>query len=506
MKEDFLSTSHKAFQINQDSRIYGTFAEIGAGQEVARFFFQAGQASQTVAKTMSAYDMTFSDTIYGRGERYVSLKRLQNMLQHEFHLLEQRLKKKKGKSTCFFAFANTVTTSSQSHFHNPLFSSHFSSCHGWLGLRFQTHPGGAYSDIFFHVHMLDRFRLQQQEALGVLGVNLIHSAFYLYGKGKKEKFISSLVDGLHQNRIEIDFIEIKGPDVNKDDNSLMNLDLIQNDLSKTVLLGPEKKSSHQVLHLRESIYQKSLFFLRNDSSTSLASQIALLKDTQKQIKTLHKKKGSVPSSAFLKSYSSPFSFTSFLSLEEDKPLIFMTLYKKVLKGSQHKKNREINQKLLRHIKKINSSKFPVLVSSFPFLFSLKSHLRQYTEKNIFFLIHSSELIQIFENKINSFYKKGLSQEKTHLVSYSRLDFLKVLSELFDPHVFLVLSNGGSVQKHSSFLDTKEEAQKNPFNVPSFISKDLVSFFSKRKSLQHFFHYLLEERHILHMEKKMGHIP
>src|SRR5881398_251239 len=164
-----IGTNKKAFQIILDSNRYGTFAEIGAGQEVARRFFHVGGAAGTVAKTMSAYDMTFSDAIYGSAQRYVSRDRLQTMLDHEYSLLIERLDKKLGGVRTFFVFADTVAARS--------FKQHNES-HGWLGVRFQAEPRGEPSQIIIHVRMLDESNADQQEALGVVGVNLLYGAFY----------------------------------------------------------------------------------------------------------------------------------------------------------------------------------------------------------------------------------------------------------------------------------------------------------------------------------------
>src|SRR5712691_3418311 len=164
-----VGTNKKAFQINLDAKKYGTFAEIGAGQEVARRFFFVGGAAGTIAKTMSAYDMTFSDAIYGPTDRYVSRKRLQTMLDHEYGLLIERLDKKLGAERTFFVFADTVAARS--------FKQHNES-HGWLGMRFQFAARGEPSQIIIHVRMLDEANVDQQESLGVIGVNLIYGAFY----------------------------------------------------------------------------------------------------------------------------------------------------------------------------------------------------------------------------------------------------------------------------------------------------------------------------------------
>src|ERR671926_751266 len=175
-----VGTNRKAFQINLDRQKYGTFAEIGAGQEVARRFFHVGGAAGTIAKTISAYDMTFSDAIYGPTDRYVSRKRLFTMLDHEYALLVERLDAKWGAERTFFVFADTVAARS--------FKQHNES-HGWLGVRFQPAPRAEPSQIIIHVRMLDEANVDQQEALGVIGVNLIHGAFYC---PKPEEMISSL--------------------------------------------------------------------------------------------------------------------------------------------------------------------------------------------------------------------------------------------------------------------------------------------------------------------------
>src|ERR1700756_305389 len=186
-----IGTNRKAFQINLDRAKYGTFAEIGGGQEVARRFFHVGGAAGTIAKTMSAYDMTFSDAIYGPTDRYVSRRRLQTMLDHEYDLLLERLERKLGSEKTFFVFADTVAARS--------FKQHNES-HGWLGVRFQTHPPNQPSQIIIHVRMLDEANVDQQEALGVIGVNLLHGAFY---QSEPERLISSLHENLAPERMQL---------------------------------------------------------------------------------------------------------------------------------------------------------------------------------------------------------------------------------------------------------------------------------------------------------------
>src|SRR5580700_1920946 len=200
MTREILSTHQKALQINLDPNKYGTFAEIGAGQEVARWFFRVGGASGTIAKSISAYDMIISDAIYGHAERYVSRQRLETMLDHEFSLLLERLKEKRGATTRFFVFADTVVARSYSR---------LDDAHGWLGIRFQTEPGLEPSQIIVHVRLWDKENLAEQEALGIVGVNLVHGAMYL--NKDPGALISSLADNVGVERVEVDMIQFSGP-------------------------------------------------------------------------------------------------------------------------------------------------------------------------------------------------------------------------------------------------------------------------------------------------------
>jgi hypothetical protein len=218
-----VGTNRKALQINLDTKRYGTFAEIGAGQEVARRFFQVGGAAGTIAKTMSAYDVTFSDAIYGPADRYVSRKRLQTMLDHEYDLLLERLGAKLGSERTFFCFADTVAARSFKQYNES---------HGWLGVRFQTQPRSDPSQIIIHVRMLDEGNVDQQEALGVIGVNLLYGAFY---HSQPEKLISSLQENLAPGHIEVDMIKFSGPAFHHVDNRLMSLQLVSQGLTNAVM-------------------------------------------------------------------------------------------------------------------------------------------------------------------------------------------------------------------------------------------------------------------------------
>jgi hypothetical protein len=237
----------KALQINLDLRWYGTIAEIGAGQEVARWFFRAGGAAGTVAKSMSAYDMAVSDAVYGKADRYVSKGRLQAMLDHEFQLNLDRLGDERGDETAFFAFADTVVARSYRG---------GNECHGWMGVKFQSHPRDEASQIVVHVRMLDAEAALQQEALGVVGVNLLYAAFFVHHE--PERLVESLLDRLTTGRIEIDMIELKGIEFRSVDNRLMALKLVQVGLSGAAMFGPDR----QVLQPSEVLRKKAILVER----------------------------------------------------------------------------------------------------------------------------------------------------------------------------------------------------------------------------------------------------
>ncbi len=242
-----VGTQQKALSINLDRRKYGAFAEIGAGQEVVRWFFRVGAAAATIAKSMSAYDMLVSDSIYGKAERYVSRNRLQNMLDHEYGLLLERLDEKRGENTEFFVFADTVAA--RGYKGND-------DCHGWMGIKFQTAPRSEPNQIILHVRMLDIDNFSQYEALGIVGVNLIHSAFANFEK--PELVIEALADNLTTNRIEIDMIKFSGPVFSGVDHRLMSLRLVQQDLSDAAMFA----ANGEVLQPSEVLYKKPVLIER----------------------------------------------------------------------------------------------------------------------------------------------------------------------------------------------------------------------------------------------------
>ncbi|MDE0534878.1 TonB-dependent receptor [Tenacibaculum sp. L6] len=243
------TTTMKALKINLNAHIYGTFAEIGAGQETARNFFRAGGASGTIAKAMSAYDKDFSDAIYGieKDNRYVTEPRLKKMLKHEMDLIEERLTRQKHPDKLFFSYANTVATIN--------FSKKFKG-HGWVGIRFQLDPLEDYNEIVLHLRFKETDARQQQETLGVLGVNLIYGAYYLNDNPKD--LLKSFYDNIDKDRLEIDMINFSGPRFMYVDNRLMSLQLVKNGMTNAVMFGPDGNNMLPA----QVLYKKNILALR----------------------------------------------------------------------------------------------------------------------------------------------------------------------------------------------------------------------------------------------------
>ncbi len=262
-----LTIKEKALQINLRRDIYGSFAEIGAGQDVAANFFKAGGASGTIAKTMSAYDMSFSDAIYGTSERYVCESRLSKMLEHEYQLLLERLPHIASK-TMFFSFANTLEALNYERTNKP---------HGWIGLRFQANPNGQYNECIIHIKMLDNDALLQQQAVGIVGVNLIFGCFFIKDP---EELLISLVDGLTHGRIGIDMFKLSGPDFDHVDNRLMSLKLVKHGLTRAAMFGPDGN----VLQPSEALYKKNVLVLRGRFSPVTHVNVDMLLSGRRQFK------------------------------------------------------------------------------------------------------------------------------------------------------------------------------------------------------------------------------
>ena len=268
MTREKLDSHQKASQINMDPNKYGTIAEIGAGQEVARWFFRVGGAAGTIAKSISAYDVAVSDAIYGSARRYVSRERLLTMLDYEYGVLLQRLREKREPTMEFFAFANTVTARS--------YRRADAETHGWMGIRFQHVPGSEASEIILHVRMLDRENIQQQETVGILGVNLIHGAFHLHHA--PEELLESLLDNLTRARVEVDLVKVSGPAFPNVDNRLISLELVARGLSDATMFTADG----EVVQPGELLYKKAILVERGSFRPFTNANLDMLTCAQAQ--------------------------------------------------------------------------------------------------------------------------------------------------------------------------------------------------------------------------------
>jgi hypothetical protein len=253
--DEKIGTHQKALTINLNDSIFGSFAEIGAGQEVARWFLTVGGASGTVAKTISAYDKGVSDDLYGRGTRYVSQPRLEAMMESEWKQLLAELQASRGATTRFFTYVDTV---SARNFAGT------NECHGWVGLRFQQELGGPPSDVVLHVNLQDSTNLRQQEAVGILGVNLIYAA--VHHLDSPEEFLSCVFEDLSLERVEIDLVDLKGSAFETWDKSLLHASLVTNGYAEAVAFSAEGKTipPTELLYKKALVLAPGLFEIASD--------------------------------------------------------------------------------------------------------------------------------------------------------------------------------------------------------------------------------------------------
>lgn len=265
----------KAQAMNLDSSIYGTFAEIGAGQEVANWFFRASASAGTVAKTISAYDMLVSDSIYGKCDRYVSMSRMEDMIRYEYDLLVDRLHEGRGDRSRFFAFADTVRARGYQD---------TEECHGWLGIRYQAVPNGPVGETLLHVRLLDQENTDQMEALGILGLNLIWAAYH--HRLDLPKFISSLTDYLVAGRIEIDMLQFNGEAFRMVDNRLCALELVRQGLTPAAVFRPDG----EVVQPAEAFYKCPLVVLRGSFIPVTLVHLDMLKQARDGMESILEEK------------------------------------------------------------------------------------------------------------------------------------------------------------------------------------------------------------------------
>lgn len=399
-KEGPITTSRKALSINLDGRLYGTIAEIGAGQEVARIFFQAGGASGSIAKTMSAYDMTVSDAIYGKAPRYVSRERLVRMLAHEYDLLHERLANARGDSTKFFVFADTVSAMS---FKGG------SDCHGWMGVRYQSEPNGEASEIVLHVRMWDRENLAQQEALGIVGINLVYGAFNYPHDPKK--LLQSLADNLSDGRIEVDMLHCTGPAFRGVDNRLLALYLVQTGLTNAVMFGP----SGDVLQPSEVLYKRPVLVERGSFRPITHVNVDMLNCAAAQ-----------------------FIQEPMVKNKDVVILLEITMNNLLAEG-------EIDTPdFLSRVDMLAHSGFTTLISNYSEFYRLVSYFRRYTKEMVGVAMGINTLTQIFDDKYYGKLEGGILESFGRLFRHAvKLYAYPMRHDAFDRYMAGIPANPGA---------------------------------------------------------------
>ncbi|MCA9126324.1 MAG: hypothetical protein KDB22_04525 [Planctomycetales bacterium] len=367
---NIIDTHQKALEVNLDSRRYGTFAEIGAGQEVVRWFFRVGGGAGTIAKSISAYDMKVSDAIYGRATRYVCRERLQSMLDYEHSLNLDRLCDTRGDTSAFFAFADTVSARNYQG---------TNECHGWMGIKFQAHPRDADSQIIIHVRMLDVEAALQQEALGIVGVNLVHGAISL--NHEPELLVDSLLDGLSTSRIEIDMIEFSGIAFRHVDNRLMSLKLVELGLSGAAMFA----ANGDVLQPSEFFYRRPILVERGSFRPVCNVNLDMLRSAHDQ-------------------------FSQLPSVAGKDVIQVMEITMRNLKAGGEIDLRDF----LARADVMSACGMPVLISDYFEYYRLAAYLSRYTKESIAITMGAGSLQDLFDEKYYSQLEGGV------LESFGRL--------------------------------------------------------------------------------------
>ena len=430
------SSLDKALRINLDEKKYGTIVEIGAGQEVARQFFRTGAAAGTIAKTMSAYDMNFSDAIYGVQEdgRYVSRARLQAMLDKEFDLVIDRVGTSRSMASRYFSYAATVSAKSFKV---------DNECHAWCGVRVQMYPGAEPSDISVHVRMRDDDAERQQQALGIFGVNLIYAAYYYFENAKK--IIDSLTDNLEQDRIEIDSIEFYGPYFEEIDNRAINLHLIRSWKTRAIMFKPDGS----VVTPAEMLYKKNVLTIRGTFRPVTRLNVDMMEQGFKF-----------------------FTKTSGVTVENSVALAEISLND--LQGNDLMVSEE---DLIASVHLLNSLGYSVMITDYTRYMSLRAYFRQFTKLQIGIVVGIINIRQIFDESSYVGVEGGILEgfgklfpDHTRLLVYPEID---QAGEYMDFTNIILPENLQYLYRHlleNNFIFGIESSDRELFNI---FSRDVL---------------------------------
>ncbi len=438
---DLLTTNRKALTVNLDPARYGTFAEIGAGQETCRYFFQAGAAAGTIAKSMSAYDMTFSDSIYGKAGRYVSRERVEKMIEHEYELLQQRLDHTLGAERAFFAFANTMKAKGYKG---------GDDANGWLGIRFQATPRSEPDEIILHTRMQDPENVQQQQAVGILGVNLVYGAFN-YALDA-EQLIKSLLDNLGPERVEIDFIHFRGPSFHSLDNRIANLQLVRHGLTNAALFAPDGQTALPADALRK----KAILVERGSFRPITRVNIDILERAQAQ---------------FLRDPSAQGRDTVVLAE--------ITMSNLLASGKLDYPD------FIARIETIRATGYFVLISNYFEFYRLSSYFRRYTKEKIGVAMGVSNLLEIFSDKYYAHLEGGILENFGRLFRHAVTLYIYPMKQ----RAYRRYLEKRHEASPAEALDI--EAKANPTNATVITCENLAV----ERSLAHLYLHLLENGYI-----------
>jgi len=348
-------THQKALSINLDGTIFGSFAEIGAGQEVARWFLRVGGASGTVAKTISAYDKEVSDDLYGAGTRYVSKPRLQAMLDNEWAQLLSQLHASRGAQSKFFSFVDTVSARNYAGTND---------CHGWMGLRFLQVPGGATSEVILHVNLRDPSNVRQQEAVGILGVNLIYAVHH--DLTSLESFLASVVEELGLRRVEIDALDLRGPAFASWDRDEVHASLVAGGYAEAVVFPAD----NQVLPANELLYKRALVLAPGRFDFVEQMHAGLVKDTLAQLPAEELKESKGGLGLFCLAIEGGIGGTEALSVKA----------------------------VVEHVKQLLGLGYGVMVFRTQELYTMSAFVNRYTKSRVHFAIGLSVLVRVLEDR------------------------------------------------------------------------------------------------------------